>query len=156
MEQLRTIITTACLLSIAVGLCSLLRPGRQFDKQLRFLISLLFVIGIAAPFLQIDWRMPPSAFAQIRQSEQTQMLAEETEQLILEETARKTESTLHAFLTENGIACSDLHVSIHIDETKRISISEVSTECSDRQRAYELLRTQLGEEVTLHVSEMAQ
>lgn len=156
MEQLRTIITTACLLSIAVGLCSLLRPARQFDKQLRFLISLLFVIGIAAPFLRIDWRMPPSAFAQVQQSEQTQTLSEETEQLILTQTEQKTESTLQAFLTENGIVCSDLHVAVHIDETKRIYISEVSTECSDRQRACELLRTQLGEEVTLHVSEMAQ
>lgn len=156
MEQLRTIITAACMLSIAVALCNLLKPSRIFERQVRFLISLLFAISLAAPLLRIDWTLPPAELSQMQMDAQTQQLAQEAQQLILTETKHRTQAALCDILTGNGITCPQLEVEIHIDDEQCISISEVSAVCSDPEKARGLLRSNCGEEVTLHVTELAE
>lgn len=155
MEQLRTIITAACMLSIAVGLCNVLKPSKLFERQVRFLISMLFAICLAAPILRIDWRAAPSELARTQMDVQAEQLTQEAQQLVLEETALQTESALRGILEDSGITCPELDVSIHIDDEQCIYISEVSAVCSNAPQAGELLRTNLGEEVTLHVTELA-
>ncbi len=156
MEQLKTIITAACMLSIAVGLCHVLKPNKLFEQQVRFLISLLFVISLAAPLLQIDWQIRPSELAEMQDNAYTEQLTEEAANIVLHETETQAEAALQRMLAEKGIACSELTASAHIDEEQRIYISEVSAVCSHVQQTCEILRENLGEEVTLHVAEMAQ
>lgn len=156
MEQLKAVITAACLLSIAAGLCDLIRPDQQFRPQIRFLISLLFVIGLTSPLLHLDADLVLSDPLDVQQTVQEEKLADTAEALILEETARRTEDALRELLSQNGIACTEMEVSLHIDELQCISISEVRTECSDMQRGCALLEMQLGEGVTIHVAEAAE
>ncbi|MBQ9110750.1 MAG: hypothetical protein IJY06_05225 [Oscillospiraceae bacterium] len=155
MQQLKTIITAACMLSIAVGICNVLRPSKLFERQVRFLISLLFTLCLAAPLLRIDWHAPLPELAAGEMEMQADRLRQDAQQLILEETAVRTESALTKLLNENGIACQTVDVQVHIDDEQCIYISEVSTACSDPAQAAGLLRTNLGEEVTLHVTELA-
>lgn len=155
MEQVRTIIVTACMLSIAVGICSILRPSKAFDRQVQFLISLLFVIGIAEPLLRTDWRMPPVGVIDVQMQEQSENLTTEAQNLILAETASQCESALYDLLTQQGITCEEMDVSVHIDEEACIYISEVSAVCSDAEASQAVLREKLGEEVTIHVTEPA-
>lgn len=155
MEQLRTIITAACMLSIAVGLCNILKPSKLFERQVRFLISLLFALCLAAPLLRIDWHAAPSELAAVQMEVRADQLRQDAQQLVLEETAARTENALCGILRNNGIVCPNLDAEIHIDDEQRIYISEVSAVCSDPAQAADLLRTNLGEEVTLHVTELA-
>lgn len=156
MEQMKTIITAACLLSIAAGICDLIRPDQQFRSQIRFLISLLFVIGLAAPLANFEADFVLSGASEIEGTVQEEQLSDTAETLILEETKRRTEEVLRALLNENGIACTGMEVSLHIDDGQCISISEVRTECSDMQAALALLEIQLGEGVSIHVTEVVQ
>lgn len=155
MEQLKIIITTACMLSLAVGLCNILKPSKIFERQVRFLTSMLFVIGISTSFLKIDWDLTPMKPVESTENVQTANLTLEAQSLILTETENQAERALHDLLKENNITCSDLQVSVHIVEGQRIYISEVSAVCNDTQHACEILRENLGEEVILHVAEMA-
>lgn len=156
MEQLRTIITAACMLSIAVALCNLMKPSKVFERQVRFLISLIFTISLAAPLLRIDWTLPPAELSQMQMDAQAAQLTQEASRLILTETQQRTQTALRDLLTENGITCPQLEVEIHIDDEQCISISEVSAVCSDAEKARGLLRSNCGEEVTLHVTEPAE
>lgn len=156
MEQMKSIITAACLLSIAAGICDLIRPDQQFRPQIRFLISLLFVIGIAAPLVHLDVDFVLSGASEIQGTVQEEQLSDTAEELILTETERRTEEALRTLLNRNGIACTEMEVSLHIDDGQCISISEVRTECSDMQAALALLEMQLGEGVSVHVTEVVQ
>ncbi len=156
MEQMKTIITAACLLSITASICDLIRPDQQFRPQIRFLISLLFVIGLAAPLAYLDADFMLSGVSGLQETAQEEQLSDTAEALILEETERRTEEALCTLLQENGIVCTEMKVSLHIDDGQRISISEVRTECSDMQAALALLEMQLGEGVSIHVTEVVQ
>lgn len=154
MEQLKSILTTACMLSLTIGLCNVLKPGLIFDKQLRFLISLLFVLGLASPILSLKNEGFHIAIPENAGQERTQALAEEMQESILYQTGKQTEAALYKLLREKGIVCSELQVRVHIDEGQCIYISEVSAVCDQTEYTCEILRASLGEEVMLHVSEI--
>ncbi|MBQ7003814.1 MAG: hypothetical protein IJN57_07625 [Oscillospiraceae bacterium] len=154
MEQFRTIISGACMLSLAMGLCTMIQPGRLLEKQMRFLLSLLFVLCMAVPFLRIDYDTLTERLMQADVLPESGTLTTAMEQQLLEKTALCSESAVRTLLSAEGIACTDVSVSVHISETGSISISEVSVVCDDFQRASMLLRQQLGEEVALRVEEV--
>ena len=51
METLKLSVKTLCLLSAAVSVLSLLIRGKALAGQLRFLLSLLFAVGMASAFV---------------------------------------------------------------------------------------------------------
>ncbi len=154
MEHCKAIIIAACMLSLTVGLCNALKPGLIFEKQIRFLISVIFVLGLASPILRLRQDGICMTFSQNVNRLQTQELTEKVYESILETTTVQTESALHDLLSKNGIICTQLTVHVHIDEGQRIYISEVSAECDQPEATCEILRASLGEEVILHVSKM--
>ncbi len=156
MEQIRTVILGACMLSIAVALCNMIRPSRIFERQVRFLISLLLVISITTPFLQIDYADALEALTETAEPPETAVLEETLEAQLLEETALCSEAAVRSLLSQAGIACTEADVIVHIGDTGSIYISEVSVTCSDFRGASEILRENLGEEVILHVSEVVE
>ncbi len=155
MNALKTILTAACMVSLAVGLCHALKPSHLFEKQVRFLISLLFVIGLVSPILNIDWRSALAFTQEIPAAAENPQLETQLQAQLLEETAARTETALRELLALNGIRCTEMDVSVHIDEMNCICISEVSIVSSDVRKTTDILQEQLGEEVTIHAAEMA-
>lgn len=155
MEQCKAIIISACMLSITVGLCNALKPGMILEKQIRFLISMLFVIGLAGGILKLRQEGIRIPYQVCSEEIQTKELTGAVQETILERIKIQTERALQELLAENGISCKDLSAEIHIDEGQRIYISEVSAECNQTEFACEILQVHLGEEVVLHVTEMA-
>jgi hypothetical protein len=101
----------------------------------------------------MDLRIPPTALASAQVNAQTDRLAQDAQEILLEETKRCTQAAIEKLLAENGISCTQLAVQIHIDDEQCISISEVSAVCSDVQRARTILQTHCGKEVLLNVSQ---
>lgn len=112
-------------------------------KQIRFLIALLFVCVLIQPVR--EFQIPDSLEA-VQKAQ-----SDKTAQALTEQTVKTAISEL---LSQNQISCSEISVNLHIDETNRISISEVSLTCDDYQNTVRLLREILGEGVTIHVSEI--
>lgn len=156
MDRFQTIITTACMLSITIGLCNALKPTAIFEKQIRFLISMIFVLCISAPILQLRKGTISFFVPKYNMQIQSAELTEQVHQSILDKTAEQINAALQELLRRNGIICTKLDVRVHIDEGQRIYISEVSAECDQPDHACEILRASLGEEVILHVSQMDQ
>ncbi len=155
MEEIKSVIFGACMLSLAVGVCNMVRPSRLFEKQVRFLISLLFVLCLSVPLLQIDYEGIAARLEHADALPEADSLTAAMEQQLLEETALCSEAAIRTLLEQNGIRCMQAQVSVHIDAAGSISISEVSVTCDDFRSASQLLRQQLGEGVKLCVEETA-
>lgn len=153
MEQMRAAVLSACMLSAAVGICSLIRPGKALERQIRFVISLLFVISLTVPLTQME--VPP----------ELEVLAEERavyqegldaglKEALLAETKRRTEEALTEQLAAAGITCTKMEAILYIDETGCIYCSDISAECSDFAGACAILEAILGEGVNICVTEV--
>jgi hypothetical protein len=154
MESLKNVVAGACMLSMAVGICSLIRPSRLLERQVRFLISLLFVASFTAPLLQMDFSGSLSELSSALRTEQTAGLEDAVEESLLSETRSRAEEALRELLSEAGISVSELSVTVHIDESDSIYLSEVNVTCGDYQKTCEVLQEALGEEVTIRVTEI--
>ncbi len=153
MERLREAVLGACMLSTAVGIVSLIRPSRLLDRQIRFLISLLFVICLTVPFVQMDVPDLPEFLSGDHSAEPSEALQNALDTQLTAEAARRAEAVLKEQLTQAGITCTSLHAGVHIAEDGSIYISEVSAECSDLASACRVLEELLGKEVTICVTE---
>lgn len=143
METLQSSVLAVCMLSIAVAVCMLICPNTVLQKQIRFLISLLFVISLALPLKQIEF--PDSL---------EQMQRERSQQTVQEVTEHSVEDTLNTLLAQNAVLCQELNVTVHIDENYCISITDVSVICDDVQHAVEIMKEVLGEGVEIHAAEI--
>jgi len=143
MEQLHSAVLSICLLSICTAVCTLFCPESSLTKQVRFLISLLFIIGLAVPLTNLEF---PESLIQIQE--------QNSQETALAVTKKSAEQALLFLLSEEQIHCSDLQVDVHIDGNQRIMISDVSVVCDDYQNACRVLREALGEETELHVTEI--
>ena len=143
LETLKNSVLSVCLLSIAVSVCLLICPDTALQKQVRFLISLLFIISLILPFRNISFLDSLEAIQQERSDTAMQEITEQS-----------VENALKSVLAQNGITCSETDVSVHIDENHCISITDVSVTCDDFQNTVHLLKEILGEEVGIHVTEI--
>ncbi len=154
MEYLRSSVLGACLFSAVVGICTLIRPSRALERQVRLLLSLLFVISLAAPLTQME--LPASLEALCEQQAQAHAIDVDeafTAQL-LTETQKQTEAALRERFAQAGITCTDLSVALYIDEDDCIHCKEVRAVCDDFAGGCALLKETLGEEVTICVTEI--
>lgn len=150
MEQMKAGILSVCMLSTAVGIVSLLKPDHTLGRQLRFLLSLLLVIGIAVPLLQI--RLPDGVLTESSLAVQRESHQAEFDDSILQETQSRVDSALQERLAAAGISCSELRTVLHRREDGCIYCSEVHAACSDPDSAAAVLRDALGEEVEIHAA----
>lgn len=132
-----------CLLSVAVGLGLLICPDTALKKQIKFLTALLCIPALLQPLKTIH---VPDSLETIQNAQNDQ-----TVQTLTEQAVKQAVSNL---LAQHQISCSDLEITLHIDENHCISISEVSLTCDDYQNAVRLLRETFDEGVTLHVSQI--
>lgn len=149
MEQLRASVTGVCMLSAAVGICTLILPGKALERQVRFLLSVLFLISIAVPLTQME--LPDVSAAAVPQTQAQEYAA--LDDAVLRETQTRTEAALRERLTAADIRCEALSAALYMGEDRCIYCSEVQAVCSDPDRAAAILREALGEEVSIRVAE---
>ena len=151
MEQMKAGILGACMLGTAVGICTLLKPDRALEGQLRFLLKLVLVISLAVPLLQL--RLPENAFLLPDTAAQEESNSAVFAETLLNEAERQTEAALREQLAAAGISCALLSVTLHRAEDGRIDCNEVRAACSDPAGAETVLQEALGEEVHICVEE---
>lgn len=154
MEQMQKLVSGVCMLSLSTGLCSLLRTGKTFERQIHFLLSMLFVIVLIAPFRSLTVPDMTALSLQEESALHTGTLTEETEHMLIEEARRRICTRAGELLTQEGIDWKEVDASVHIDENRCIYISEVSVRCRDAQKAQTLLKSAFGEEVSVYAAEV--
>ncbi len=154
MEQMKTAVLSACMLSAAVGIISLIRPGKALERQIRFLVSILFVICLAAPVMQIEFPSDLGVFAEEQAQQHEEMLTAGMEEQLLKEVTHCTEQALIEKLASEGISCTKMKATLYIDEEECIYCSDIEAECDDFAGACAVLEEVLGEEVNIRVTEV--
>ena len=155
MEQLRTTVLSACFLSTAVGICSLVRPGGRLTGQIRFLFALLFVVSLVSPLAGLDLTQVPAEYtAAIQAQDRAGELGAAADAALVRTASEQAAQAVAALLGEAGITCAQAEAGIHIDEDGCISLTEVRVSCSDCALAGRILRETLGEGVELDVTQL--
>lgn len=148
METMRTIVLVTCVISLLSGVLDALRPNAKFDRQMRLLLSAVFLLAILTPLVKgtsamhVDWN------SDVKISEDlTETMAVQTEACVVE----NLESTLKELLRNGGVTDAEVEVGMHITEDNCIEIEHVTVFCADTETAVALLVECLGEEVTIDV-----
>lgn len=102
MEAMRAVVLVTCVISILSGVLDALKPNARFDRQLRLLLSAVFVLGILTPLsqgtaaFQPDWE-PDTETAAVE-------LEAAAAQATQKQAAANLEESLEAMLRQHGIA----------------------------------------------------
>lgn len=153
-ETLKQTVTAACMLSAAVGMLSLICPGKRLERQMHLLISLLLAVSLAVPLLRLDLTELTDVTVQELFAQQTRQMEEQANALLLAETQAQTEQVLTDVLAGHGITCDRIEAQLHTDADGRICLNKVTVECDDFAGANALLADLLGEEAEICVTQV--
>ncbi len=153
MENIKSAVLAACMVSAGVGMLSALSPGGALGRQMKWIVSLLFAVCLAVPLHNTE--LPTlDLLAEQEINAQNELAEEQLREQIMAETRKKLEYALKQALSEQGIRCDSLSAELHIDETGCIHISKVTAVCSDFAGANALLADLLGKEAEIVVTEV--
>lgn len=148
METMRTIVLVTCVISLLSGVLDALKPNAKFDRQMRLLLSAVFLLGILTPLakgavhFQPDWNDDVTV-----PEELTAAMAVQAETQAGENLA----TSLEELLQNEGITDAEVEVDMNMTEDSRIEIEHVTAFCADTETARQLLTECLGEEVKIDV-----
>ncbi|MCD8219930.1 MAG: stage III sporulation protein AF [Ruminococcus sp.] len=148
METMQTIVLVTCVISLLSGILDALKPNRKFDRQMRLLLSAVFLLAILAPLtggldaLQWDWDTDAAV---------SEDLTSEMKKQTLEYAQENLAQSLQSYLQENGIADASVQVEMHMTDDACIEINRVMVSCTNPETALALLTECFGEEVRIDV-----
>ena len=123
---------TACYIGIAAAVLDTLYPSERFEKQMKMLFSLVFLIIVAAGFakggISLDASIPTEAESAVySQAEQ------DAYDLFIRIAENNINSHLESALRRNEIFFVNIQTSINISDNGGISINEVLIKTEDTE-----------------------
>lgn len=147
MESINRIIMTACFCGIGISVCQMIIPDEKFSKQINFILSLVFVIGITAPFRVFFDEISSDNISYSSAGYEIPSDAEKMYSEYLTETIESNiEKSVCDILNKNDIFCEKADISIDISDDYCISINSAGIASDDFERAYQILRSEMGED----------
>lgn len=150
MSVFSSVIGLACFVSLAISLVDMICPEKKFEKQLKVIFSLLFVISVATPFLKGDIILD---FPEIDiVSADISVESKRYDDTIIKEIEQNVEKGLRDELISKNLYTKEISVSVNISDNNSISISKVIfyTENSEMdEEIYSEIRKILGEETEI-------
>ncbi|MBR3920890.1 MAG: stage III sporulation protein AF [Oscillospiraceae bacterium] len=150
MSVFSSVIGLACFVSLAISLVDMICPEKKFEKQLKVIFSLLFVISVATPFLKGDIILD---FPEIDiASADISVESKRYDDTIIKEIEQNVEKGLRDELISKNLYTKEISVSVNISDNNSISISKVIfyTENSEMdEEIYSEIRKILGEETEI-------
>lgn len=150
MDILRKMVMTACFCGIAMSICDIVSPDEKFRKQFHFIFSLVFAIGIAAPFLDIIRNFSADGSVCMNIPEYSCIADEiQTEKYLKKITEENIERSLKSLLENNGITVYKICVETDISDSSCISIIKTQLSCDDFEKAADIIESETGAECEL-------
>lgn len=150
MEVIGQTAACACAMGITLTIAEHIVPSEVFQKQLRLLFSMIFLLGL---LLSLGSRLSSLPDA-VRAAQTAAAPTEEIfAQMVEDETATQLCLALRQELEQNGISVQEITADAHISADGRITISAVRLSCTEQQRAEQLLVPLLGESVPIEFTE---
>ena len=122
---------TALVAAAIVGaMCNMLLPKNSMTKVVRVIIGLYLAIVIVAPFIGADIKLPESVEFLIEEGAGTQVYDE----AVLKQTSDNIEREVTARLSDEGIECDGISVTVNINETDGVYCENVTLILSEDYR----------------------
>ncbi len=153
MEALKKLVAVSCFLAVGISMLDMLCPEKKFEKQIRLIFSLFFLIGLAAPFLSggnfsfEGFDLPKEGdFSSVQDS-----LKEDYKSAI----EKNISSALLEKLKASGVNADKISTKVNISDDNSISISEIEVELSqnsDKQKAFDVIKNEVGENIRVAIN----
>lgn len=144
MNAIKDTVAGLCAVVIMLGAVSAFIPGRTYQKPLRFLFSAIILLTALSVF-SIDLRPEDFKFHNIDGG----YAYYDTDAALLEAAQNNLVTSAKEILKDEGFACSDVTVNMHISEGRRISISGITifldkAQSTQRQDIRNLIKENFG------------
>ena len=154
MAAFRMISLTACFLGIVITIFSRLYPSERFEKQMKTIFSLIFVLSIVTPIAQDKLDLPDISKTITASSDYYQSIRENTDEYFIRALESNISANLKAKLNEAEFYPLEIQTNVNISEDNSISINEVrlimqSSEYSDAIK--KLIAAYIGEDAEVIV-----
>ena len=155
MTDFKQAVLTICMTAIVTGLFKMLIPDNKFKPQLSFLVACLFSICVVTAVSNANISFDNAAMQSSSVVDFSDKLSENARVAAAKGVREKTEQ----LLSDNGINCSKIYVIAHISGAFCISISEIElvfdkdTPMSTVESAVELVKSEVGEEITVRYNQ---
>ena len=133
MSSFSSLIAVACFVSLAISFVDMICPEKKFDKQLKVIFSLVFVIAVINPLIKQDITLDFPEFDMV--SEGFSFEEERYTDEVIKQIEKNIEEGLKTELIEKGIYTEEISVTVNISDNNSISITKVIfyTETSEKE-----------------------
>lgn len=140
MASFSSLIAVACFISLAISFIDMICPEKKFDKQLKVIFSLVFVIAVMNPFIKGDINFDFPEFDMV--SADISFKEETYTDEVIKQIEKNIEEGLKTELMEKEIDTEKILVTVNISDNNSISITKVIfyTETSEKE---EEIRTEI-------------
>lgn len=148
MSSLKTAVFIGCMLGIAFALIKSLVPEKKIFKNLKMIMSLVLLVSVITTFSNEEFDFSFEAYradAQVNSDE----LQKKLDEAYVMEIENRIEKNVGLYFLKNEIEAKKLVIDTRVDEYNFLEVEKVrvSVADNDAQKALELLRTLLGNDV---------
>ncbi len=156
MAVFQTVTYVACFIGIAVAVLDTLYPNEKFQKQIKMLFSLVFILSIAAPLIKGDIEFTDTAGSVSVNSDSYAEVTDNANNLFIKSIENNISMRISTVLNQNKIICKNIKTSINISDNNSISINEIRLTLEDSgqyKSAAEIINTEVGGDITVNLEE---
>lgn len=138
METFRMISATACFLGIVITFFSRLYPSEKFEKQMKTIFSLVFLISILTPLLQRKLQLPDINETIAVGNSYYQEIGMNTDNYFISSVEKNISTRLETEMNKKNIFPLEIRTAVNISDNNSISINEVNVLVTDAEKADEI------------------
>lgn len=140
MDSFRAIALAACFLGIVITVFNSLYPSERFNKQIKTIFSLIFILSVAKPIVSGKLSFPDMGDTVSVSSDRYAAINDNTYQYFVSSVESNISKSLAGKLREKNIYPEEIETSINISDNCSISINEVKITLADMSDSFEAKR----------------
>lgn len=139
MDKFELIIASAGFIAVIISLFECLYPAERFNKQLKYIFSLILILTVTEPFIT-DSSEYVQAMDQIGSSlEQVSDKSDDVWEYFKNSVENNISTDIFKYLEKNKIKTDEIKTSINISESGSISINEIEITVNETVQEGEII-----------------
>ena len=154
MESFHMISVTACFLGIVITIFSRLYPSEKFEKQMKTLFSLVFLISVLTSVLNGNLSFPDISETVVASNSYYTEIYDNSDDYFIRSVENNISMRLKAELNSRNIFPDKIQTSVNISDDNSISISEVNvtvTGSDDTENTKSYIYSCIGDKVKINI-----
>ncbi len=154
METFQMISFTACFLGIVITIFSRLYPSEKFEKQMKTIFSLIFILSIVTPIAKNEFNLPEISETVTASTDYYKSISENADEYFIRALENNISANLKTELNKAEIYPSEIQINVNISEDSSISINEVRVTVNNNEYTDEikdLIKENIGYEAEVIV-----